>query len=87
METPVSRRRIKLAAFASVLTLTGSLAAACGSSGSSGSSDAAFNAATCQGGTLQVLDQSTEDTGLDPAVLYTSGGGATSSAPVAMAAS
>ena len=75
METPVSRRRIKLAAFASAITLVGSLAAACGASGSS-SSAAAFSAATCQGGTLQVLDQSTEDTGLDPAVLYTSGGGA-----------
>lgn len=75
METPVSRRRIKLAAFGSAIALVGSLAAACGNSGSS-SSSAAFNAAGCQGGTLQVLDQSTEDTGLDPAVLYTSGGGA-----------
>jgi peptide/nickel transport system substrate-binding protein len=71
----VSRRRIKLAAFTSAIALIGSLAAACGTSTSS-SSDAAFDAATCQGGTLQVLDQSTEDTGLDPAVLYTSGGGA-----------
>ena len=71
----MSRRRIKLAAFASALTLVGSLAAACGGSSSS-SSSAAFDAATCQGGTLDVLDQSTEDTGLDPAVLYTSGGGA-----------
>ena len=75
METPVSRRRIKLAAFGSAIALVGSLAAACGNSGSS-SGSAAFNAAGCQGGTLQVLDQSTEDTGLDPAVLYTSGGGA-----------
>ena len=71
----MSRRRIKLAAFASSITLVGALAAACGGSSSTASS-AAFDAATCQGGTLQVLDQSTEDTGLDPAVLYTSGGGA-----------
>jgi peptide/nickel transport system substrate-binding protein len=75
MEITVFRRRIKLAAFTSAVALIGSLAAACGGSSSSASA-AAFNAATCQGGTLQVLDQSTEDTGLDPAVLYTSGGGA-----------
>lgn len=75
MEFPVSRRRIKLAAFASATALVASLAAACGG-GSSTASSAAFNAATCQGGTLDVLDQTTESTGLDPAVLYTSGGGA-----------
>jgi peptide/nickel transport system substrate-binding protein len=75
METPVPRRRIKLAAFTSAIILVASLAAACGNSGSS-STATAFDAATCQGGTLDVLDQSTEDTGLDPAVIYTSGGGA-----------
>ena len=68
------RRRIRLAVFSSAIALVGSLAAACG--GGSSASTAAFSAATCQGGTLQVLDQATEDTGLDPAVLYTSGGGA-----------
>ncbi|HTJ68513.1 MAG TPA: ABC transporter substrate-binding protein [Actinospica sp.] len=70
------RRRIKLAALTSALLLVGGLAAACGGSSSSSSSSAAFDAATCQGGTLDVLDQTTENTGLDPAVLYTSGGGA-----------
>ncbi|MBR7837222.1 ABC transporter substrate-binding protein [Actinospica durhamensis] len=69
-------RRIRLAAAAVGLTaLVGSLTAACGGS-SSTSSAAAFDAANCTGGTLQVLDQATEDTGLDPAELYTSGGGA-----------
>jgi peptide/nickel transport system substrate-binding protein len=72
----VPRRRIRLAALATAVTLVGSLAAACGKDGGSSSGSAAFSAATCQGGTLQVLDQATEDTGLDPAVLYTSGGGA-----------
>ncbi|HEX4787119.1 MAG TPA: ABC transporter substrate-binding protein [Actinospica sp.] len=69
------RRRIPVVAFSAALTLVGGLAAACGGSSSS-SSSSAFSAASCQGGTLQVLDQATEDTGLDPAVLYTSGGGA-----------
>lgn len=68
-------RRIRLAAFTGIAALVGSLAAACGSTHSTGSA-AAFSAADCAGGTLQVLDKSTEDTGLDPAVLYTSGGGA-----------
>jgi peptide/nickel transport system substrate-binding protein len=75
METPVYRRRIQLAAFSSAIVLVTGLAAACGGS-STGSSSSAFDAATCQGGTLDVLDQSTEASGLDPAVLYTSGGGA-----------
>lgn len=69
-------RRIRLVAFTGIAALIGSLAAACGSSASSTSAAAAFDAANCAGGTLQVLDQATEDTGLDPAVLYTSGGGA-----------
>jgi peptide/nickel transport system substrate-binding protein len=68
-------RRIKLAALASAAVLVGGLAAACGGS-STGSAGSAFSAATCQGGTLDVLDQTTESSGLDPAVLYTSGGGA-----------
>ena len=76
MEFPVSPRRIKLAAFTTATVLVGALAAACGGGSSTASSAASFNAATCQGGTLDVLDQTTEDTGLDPAVLYTSGGGA-----------
>src|SRR5882724_10842992 len=51
------------------------LASCSGSSGgaSSGSS-ASFNAATCQGGTLTVLDQGSLSE-FDPARLYTSGGG------------
>jgi peptide/nickel transport system substrate-binding protein len=72
----VPRRRIRIAALTSSLALVGGLAAACGHGSGSGSSAAAFSAASCQGGTLQVLDQDTEDTGLDPAELYTSGGGA-----------
>ncbi|MEZ0069678.1 peptide/nickel transport system substrate-binding protein [Streptacidiphilus sp. MAP12-20] len=63
---------------AAVAVLTGSLAA-CGSgttgSSASGSADA-FSAATCQGGTLHVLNASKATSGYDPAVLYTSGGGA-----------
>ncbi|QMU77872.1 ABC transporter substrate-binding protein [Streptacidiphilus sp. PB12-B1b] len=55
----------------------GSLLTACNGSGSSTSTSAAsFSPATCQGGTLYVLDQSKEPTGYDPAELYTSGGGA-----------
>ena len=68
-------RRIRLVAFTGIAALVGSLAAACGASTATGST-AAFNAASCSGGTLEVLDQETEDTGLDPAELYTSGGGA-----------
>jgi peptide/nickel transport system substrate-binding protein len=68
-------RRIQLAAFTGLAALIGSLTAACGATSATGSA-AAFDAASCSGGTLQVLDQATEDTGLDPAELYTSGGGA-----------
>jgi peptide/nickel transport system substrate-binding protein len=51
------------------------LAGCSGSSGgSSSASSAAFNAATCQGGTLTVLDQGSLSE-FDPARLYTSGGG------------
>lgn len=70
------RRRIRIAALASSLVLVGGFAAACGSSSGSGSSAAAFSTATCKGGTLEVLDQQTDDTGFDPAEIYTSGGGA-----------
>jgi peptide/nickel transport system substrate-binding protein len=51
------------------------LLAGCTHSGSAKSS-AAFNAANCQGGTLEILDQASA-TGhhLDPARIYTSGGG------------
>ncbi|SEM23391.1 ABC transporter substrate-binding protein [Streptacidiphilus jiangxiensis] len=68
--------RIALFTAASV-ALTGSLAACGAGSGSSagGSSDA-FSAANCQGGTLRVLDSAKNSKGFDPAVLYTSGGGA-----------
>jgi peptide/nickel transport system substrate-binding protein len=72
----VSRRRIRIAALTSSLALIGGLAAACGSSSGSHSSAAAFSTASCKGGTLQVLDQQTDDTGFDPAEIYTSGGGA-----------
>ena len=72
---PLPTRRIKLASLSAALLLVGGLAAACGGS-STTTSSASFNAASCTGGTLDVLDQTTEDTGLDPAVLYTSGGGA-----------
>jgi peptide/nickel transport system substrate-binding protein len=72
----VSRRRIRIAALTSSLALIGALAAACGSSSGPHSSAAAFSVASCKGGTLQVLDQQTDDTGFDPAEIYTSGGGA-----------
>ena len=71
----MSRRRIKIVSFSASIALIGSLAAACGG-GTTASSGASFSTATCKGGTLDVLDQTTEDPGLDPAVLYTSGGGA-----------
>lgn len=47
--------------------------AACGQSGS-GTSSTAFDPKTCQGGTLRVLNQK-DITHLDPARIYTSGGG------------
>ncbi len=55
-------------------------AAACSSGGSSSSSSSAFDPKTCQGGTLYVLNQ-TDATShhLDPARIYTSGGGAVTS--------
>jgi peptide/nickel transport system substrate-binding protein len=53
-----------------------SITAACGGAGSeSGSPSAAFDPGNCQGGTLTVLNQGGLDE-LDPARLYTSGGGA-----------
>jgi peptide/nickel transport system substrate-binding protein len=57
------------------MALVGTLAAACGG-GSAASGSAPFDAATCQGGTLEVLDQTSSSAGFDPAELYTSGGGA-----------
>ncbi|WP_034088404.1 ABC transporter substrate-binding protein [Streptacidiphilus albus] len=70
-------RPARIALFGLPALLVGGLLTACGSSGSTNSAGAAsFNAATCQGGTLYVLDQSKESSGYDPAVLYTSGGGA-----------
>jgi peptide/nickel transport system substrate-binding protein len=60
----------------------GSLLAACGSGGGTGSSaggsaaGAKVTAANCTGGTLYVLNKSKSSSGYDPAVLYTSGGGA-----------
>jgi peptide/nickel transport system substrate-binding protein len=55
-------------------------AVACSSSGSSSSKSSAFDPKTCQGGTLYVLNQ-TDATAhhLDPARIYTSGGGAVTS--------
>jgi peptide/nickel transport system substrate-binding protein len=55
------------------------LAASCSSSGSS-SSGSAFDPKTCQGGTLYVLGQADANgQHLDPARIYTSGGGAVTS--------
>lgn len=55
-------------------TLLAGALAACQDAGGGGSSSAAFDPATCQGGTLSVLNQG-GITHLDPARLYTSGGG------------
>src|SRR3954468_21356111 len=57
-----------------VLAGTLLLAAGCDGVGGGPSSSAAFDPATCQGGTLSVLNQG-GITHLDPARLYTSGGG------------
>jgi len=60
---------------AALLAITSTAVACGGDDGGSGTSSAAFDPKTCQGGTLTVLNQS----GLakfDPATLYTSGGGA-----------
>src|SRR3954468_21585462 len=57
-----------------VLAGTLLLAAGCDGGGGATSSSAAFDPATCQGGTLSVLNQG-GITHLDPARLYTSGGG------------
>ncbi|MFI5494131.1 ABC transporter substrate-binding protein [Actinoplanes sp. NPDC051859] len=65
------RRHLPLALAATLLA--GGLTA-CGNGGGGGSSTAAFDPATCQGGTLAVLNQG-GITHLDPARLYTSGGG------------
>lgn len=56
------------------VTLLAAVLAGCQGGGGSGTSDAAFDPATCQGGTLAVLNQG-GITHLDPARLYTSGGG------------
>lgn len=48
--------------------------AACGGGGTTGSS-APFDPSTCQGGTLEILNQNDAGSHLDPARLYTSGGG------------
>jgi peptide/nickel transport system substrate-binding protein len=55
-------------------------AAACSSSGSSSGGSSAFDPTACQGGTLYVLNQ-VDATGnhLDPARIYTSGGGSVTS--------
>ncbi|MEV4640054.1 hypothetical protein AB0J80_22165 [Actinoplanes sp. NPDC049548] len=55
-------------------TLLAGALAGCQDGGGGGSSSAAFDPATCQGGTLSVLNQG-GITHLDPARLYTSGGG------------
>jgi peptide/nickel transport system substrate-binding protein len=64
------RRTVPLLVAATVLT--GALTACQGDAGTT--SGAAFDPATCQGGTLSVLNQG-GITHLDPARLYTSGGG------------
>ena len=56
------------------VVLTGALLLAACDGGGGASSTAAFDPATCQGGTLAVLNQG-GITHLDPARLYTSGGG------------
>lgn len=60
--------------------LAASAVSACSSGGSSSSGGSAFDAKNCQGGTLYVLNQS-DATGhhLDPARIYTSGGGSVTS--------
>ncbi|MFI9274260.1 ABC transporter substrate-binding protein [Kitasatospora sp. NPDC052896] len=68
----MSMRRV-VAAAAGFVALVG-LATACGHGGGAGASDTAFDAATCQGGTLTVLAQNGQGK-FDPAELYTSGGG------------
>ena len=67
------------AAAVGVALATLSVAAACGSGGGDdntggSASGGKFDPATCQGGTLSVLNQK-DITHLDPARLYTSGGG------------
>ncbi|GAA4985054.1 ABC transporter substrate-binding protein [Actinopolymorpha pittospori] len=67
----------RVAALGGAALLTVSIAAACGPSGDDNSSSATggkVDAASCQGGTLYVLNQK-DITHLDPARLYTSGGG------------
>jgi peptide/nickel transport system substrate-binding protein len=56
------------------VTLLAAALAACGGDHGDDKSSAAFDPATCQGGTLEVLNQA-GITHLDPARLYTSGGG------------
>lgn len=69
------RRTPALLAGAALLTA----AAACSSGGAS-SSGAPFDAGNCRGGTLYVLDQEdATDNHLDPARIYTSGGGSVTS--------
>jgi peptide/nickel transport system substrate-binding protein len=68
-------RPARIAVFSASTLLVGSLLAACGGSTTTASS-AAFSASTCQGGTLYVLNQNKSSSGFDPAVIYTSGGGA-----------
>ncbi|GAA2480910.1 ABC transporter substrate-binding protein [Winogradskya humida] len=65
--------RRTLPATLAAITLAGSLAA-CQGGGDTGTTTTAFDPATCQGGTLSVLNQG-GITHLDPARLYTSGGG------------
>ena len=70
-------RHARIAVFSTSALLLGGLLTACGSGGThTTAASTAFSAATCQGGTLRVLNQSKNSSGFDPAVLYTSGGGA-----------
>jgi peptide/nickel transport system substrate-binding protein len=62
-----------VAVIAAAASVVASLAA-CSGGGSSAGGSTAFDAATCQGGTLTVLDQGSLSE-FDPARLYTSGGG------------
>jgi peptide/nickel transport system substrate-binding protein len=71
------RRSTALIALA---TLAASAVTACSSGGSSAGGGSAFDAKNCKGGTLYVLNQSDATAHhLDPARIYTSGGGAVTS--------
>jgi peptide/nickel transport system substrate-binding protein len=70
----------KSPALLAIAALLATATAACSSGGSSSSGSSAFDPKNCQGGTLYVLNQSDATAHhLDPARIYTSGGGAITS--------